>query len=74
MRVRELDLSVHKALHAGRSIASSGSLGPARRCYAEGLARNPNLEGRVSVRFVIGRDGSVRKLRMPAPTCRTTRL
>jgi hypothetical protein len=30
-----------------------------RMCYEEGLARNPNLEGRVSVRFVIGRDGSV---------------
>ena len=30
-----------------------------RMCYEQGLARNPNLEGRVSVRFVIGRDGSV---------------
>ncbi|MFC1642678.1 AgmX/PglI C-terminal domain-containing protein [Myxococcota bacterium] len=30
-----------------------------RMCFEEGLARNPNLEGRVSVRFVIGRDGSV---------------
>jgi hypothetical protein len=30
-----------------------------RMCYEGGLARNPNLEGRVSVRFVIGRDGSV---------------
>jgi hypothetical protein len=30
-----------------------------RMCYEQGLGRNPNLEGRVSVRFVIGRDGSV---------------
>jgi hypothetical protein len=30
-----------------------------RMCYEQGLARNPNLEGRVQVRFVIGRDGSV---------------
>jgi hypothetical protein len=30
-----------------------------RMCYEQGLSRNPNLEGRVHVRFVIGRDGSV---------------
>jgi hypothetical protein len=30
-----------------------------RMCYEQGLARNPNLEGRVTVRFIIGRDGSV---------------
>jgi hypothetical protein len=30
-----------------------------RMCYERGLTENPNLEGRVSVRFVIGRDGSV---------------
>ncbi len=30
-----------------------------RMCYEQGLARNPSLEGRVSVRFVIGRDGAV---------------
>ncbi len=30
-----------------------------RACYADGLNRNPTLEGRVSVRFVIGRDGTV---------------
>ena len=28
-------------------------------CYEKGLQNNPNLQGRVSVRFVIGRDGSV---------------
>ncbi len=30
-----------------------------RMCYEQGLARNPNLEGRVTARFVIGRDGAV---------------
>jgi hypothetical protein len=30
-----------------------------RQCYENGLSKNPNLEGRVSVRFVIGRDGAV---------------
>src|SRR5690606_17983359 len=30
-----------------------------RMCYEQGLGRNPNLEGRVAARFVIGRDGSV---------------
>jgi hypothetical protein len=30
-----------------------------RLCYEQGLVKNPNLEGRVTVRFVIGRDGSV---------------
>lgn len=35
------------------------NFGRFRFCYEKGLARNPNLEGRVAVRFVIGRDGSV---------------
>jgi FHA domain len=30
-----------------------------RLCYENGLRNNPNLQGRVSVRFVIGRDGAV---------------
>ncbi len=30
-----------------------------RMCYQQGLERNPNLQGRVTTRFVIGRDGSV---------------
>ena len=30
-----------------------------RLCYEQGLTRNPNLEGRVSARFVISRDGAV---------------
>ena len=35
------------------------NFGRFRLCYQQGLARNPSLEGRVSVRFVIGRDGAV---------------
>jgi hypothetical protein len=30
-----------------------------RLCYENGLRNNPNLQGRVQVRFVIGRDGAV---------------
>lgn len=30
-----------------------------RMCYESGLRRNPNLEGRVTARFVIGREGAV---------------
>ena len=30
-----------------------------RLCYENGLRNNPNLQGRVGVRFVIGRDGAV---------------
>ncbi len=56
----------------GGTLALSGRLPPEviqrvvrqnfgrfRFCYEQGLTRNPNLEGRVSVRFVIGRDGGV---------------
>lgn len=35
------------------------NFGRFRLCYEQGLGRNPNLEGRVTVRFVIGRDGAV---------------
>jgi hypothetical protein len=35
------------------------NFGRFRLCYEKGLASNPNLEGRVSVRFVINRNGSV---------------
>lgn len=35
------------------------NFGRYRFCYEQGLRQNPNLQGRVAVRFVIGRDGSV---------------
>lgn len=35
------------------------NFGRFRLCYEQGLAKNPLLEGRVSVRFVIGNDGAV---------------
>jgi hypothetical protein len=36
-----------------------GNFGRFTACYQDGLQRNPGLEGRVVVRFVIARDGSV---------------
>ncbi|MBW2459315.1 MAG: AgmX/PglI C-terminal domain-containing protein, partial [Deltaproteobacteria bacterium] len=35
------------------------NFGRFRLCYENGLRENPNLQGRVTVRFVIGRDGSI---------------
>jgi hypothetical protein len=35
------------------------NFGRFRLCYERGLAQNPNLQGRVSVRFVIDRNGAV---------------
>ena len=35
------------------------NFGRFRLCYENGLRNNPNLQGRVSARFVIGRDGNV---------------
>jgi len=35
------------------------NFGRFRQCYEIGLRDNPNLEGRVVARFVIGRDGAV---------------
>ena len=35
------------------------NFGRFRFCYEQALRQNPNLQGRVAVRFVIGRDGSV---------------
>jgi hypothetical protein len=34
-----------------------------KACYDDGLRRNPRMEGRVSVRFEIERDGSVKSAR-----------
>jgi hypothetical protein len=35
------------------------NFGRFRLCYENGLRNNPNLQGRVAVRFVVGRDGAV---------------
>lgn len=35
------------------------NFGRFRLCYENGLRNNPNLQGRVSVKFLIGRDGAV---------------
>ena len=39
-----------------------------RACYEQGLGRNPNLRGRVSVSFVIGRDGKVTRAELAPPS------
>lgn len=39
--------------------AVRASFGATRSCYEKGLDKNPQLTGRVTVRFVIGRDGRV---------------
>jgi hypothetical protein len=56
--VRQGALTVNGRLDP-KTIAAvvGGRMGFFRRCYAEGLHNNPNLQGRVSMRFVIGRDG-----------------
>jgi hypothetical protein len=38
--------------------------GKFRACYEQGLARDPTLAGRINVRFVINRDGSVANARV----------
>jgi hypothetical protein len=35
-----------------------------QRCYELGLAREPQLKGKITIRFVIERDGSVRRVRL----------
>jgi hypothetical protein len=39
------------------------NFGAFRQCYEDGLRRDPKLEGHVSIRFVIGRDGAVSAVR-----------
>jgi hypothetical protein len=45
-------IEIQKVVRAG--------FGSVRGCYEQGLARNRSLTGRVTVRFVIGSDGSVK--------------
>jgi TonB family protein len=35
------------------------NIGQITHCHEQGLAQNPQVEGRVTVRFVIGSDGTV---------------
>lgn len=39
------------------------NFGRARQCYETGLGRNPNLEGKIRLRFVIDRSGSISNIR-----------
>jgi hypothetical protein len=38
--------------------AATAAHAPTRACYVEALRRNPDLQGRLTVRFLIGRDGA----------------
>ncbi len=58
-----------------------GNVTSIRQCYNDGLAKNPNLEGRVAVRFTIGPEGDVVEAVVaqtdlpddsPTPECITT--
>lgn len=57
-RVRQGALTVNGRLDP-KTIGAvvSARMGFFRRCYAVGLHANPNLQGRIAMRFVIGRDG-----------------
>jgi hypothetical protein len=44
------------------------NFGTFRTCYAAGLAKNPALEGKVSVTFIIARSGAVVAAQKTGPT------
>jgi hypothetical protein len=55
---REINVSGHLPPEVIQRIVRQ-NFGRFRACYEIGLRTNPNLEGRVTARFVIGRDGAV---------------
>jgi DNA-directed RNA polymerase subunit RPC12/RpoP len=58
--VREGRLTVSGRIPASEiSGVVRKNFGRFRLCYEQGLARTPSLQGRITVRFVIGRDGGV---------------
>jgi hypothetical protein len=58
MRVATTNVSSHIPPEVIQRIVRQ-NFGRFRLCYENGLRNSPNLAGRVSVRFVIGRDGAV---------------
>jgi hypothetical protein len=58
MRPGKTDISGHLPPDVIQRIVRQ-NFGRFRHCYEIGLRTNPNLEGRVTARFVIGRDGAV---------------
>jgi hypothetical protein len=58
MRVGATTVSGHLPPEAIQRVVRQ-NYGRFRMCFEQGLARNPNLQGRVTARFVIGRDGAV---------------
>jgi hypothetical protein len=65
---RALSMEVSGRLHPEeiRNVVRA-RFGALRRCYEAGLLRDPNLAGRIAVRFVIGRDGKVTAVAEDAP-------
>lgn len=57
-RALSMEVSGRLAPEEIRSVVRA-RFGELRKCYEAGLRRDPNLAGRISVRFVIGRDGKV---------------
>jgi hypothetical protein len=45
-----------------------------RKCYAQGLAENPRLGGRITVHFVVDRDGWVRTAKLNGSELADTRV
>lgn len=58
MRMMEPAVSGRLPAEAIQRIVRA-NLGRMRGCYADGLAKDPSLEGRVAVKFVIDREGRV---------------
>lgn len=57
-RVLSMEVSGRLAPEEIRNVVRA-RFGELRKCYEAGLRRDPNLAGRITVRFVIGRDGKV---------------
>ncbi len=57
-RALSMEASGRLAPEEIRSVVRA-RFGELRKCYEAGLRRDPNLAGRITVRFVIGRDGKV---------------
>ncbi|MEJ7731560.1 MAG: AgmX/PglI C-terminal domain-containing protein [Polyangiaceae bacterium] len=58
MRVGTVDVGGHLPPEVIQRVVRQ-NFGRFRLCYENALRNNPNLQGRVTVRFVIGRDGAV---------------
>ncbi|MDC3958586.1 AgmX/PglI C-terminal domain-containing protein [Polyangium jinanense] len=62
-----LDAPVGKLEPAEIQKVIRGNFKALRACYEEGLQKTPNLEGRIAVKFVIGKDGKVSQAAEDSP-------